>query len=118
MSDRVTANLPAISFDETEEFYHKLGFERGFRDQGWMILARGPLEIEFFPHPDLAPGESWFSACIRVADVDALYAEWSRLQLPGAGIPRLTEPKNEPFGMRLFALIDCNGSLLRCMAPI
>ena len=44
MADRVTANLPAISFTETEAFYRALGFWTGFRNEGWMILKRGDLE--------------------------------------------------------------------------
>ncbi len=118
MGDVVTANLPAIDFEATAQFYGRLGFEIEFRDETWMILARGPLEIEFFPHPNLDPADSWFSACVRVADVDALFAAWSALDLPDNGIPRLTRPKDEPFGMRMFALIDPNGSLLRCMSPL
>ena len=118
MADRVTANLPAIDFEQTERFFCALGFKRGFRDEGWMILSRGDLEIEFFPHPQLNPAESWHSACVRVADVDALHAAWSGAGLPDQGIPRLTTPKDEPFGFRMFALIDCNGSLLRCLSPL
>ena len=87
------------------------------RDDGWMILKRGALELEFFPHPDLVPGESWFSACIRVDDPDALHAEWKALGLPGdhRAIPRQTgffQPGEAP---RMFALVDADGSLLRCM---
>jgi hypothetical protein len=116
MPDRVTANLPARDFGETAAFYAPLGFTETFRSEGWMILARGPLEIEFFPHPGLNPSESWFSASIRVDDVDALHAAWSSLGLPESGIPRLTSPKDEPWGRRAFVLIDPNGSLFRCMA--
>ena len=29
----------------------------------------------------------------------------------------MTEPKGEPFGFRMFALVDPNGSPLRCLAP-
>ena len=118
MTDRVTANLPARSFDETERFCARLGFERVFRDDGWMILARGPLEIEFFRHPELDPTTSWFSACVRVVDVDALHRAWSRAGLADAGIPRLTAPRDEPFGFRTFSLVDPNGNLLRCLAPL
>ena len=118
MRDRVTANLPARSFDETERFYAALGFERAFRDAGWMILARGPLEIEFFAHPEIDPAESWFSACVRVADVDALHGAWAGAGLPAEGVPRLTGPRDESSGFRMFALIDPNGSLLRCLSPL
>jgi catechol 2,3-dioxygenase-like lactoylglutathione lyase family enzyme len=118
MRERVTANLPARSFEETARFYGRLGFRLAFRDEGWMILERGPLEIEFFPHPDLDPAASWFSACVRVPDLDALHRAWSGAGLPASGIPRLTAPRDEPFGLRAFALVDPDGSLLRCLGPI
>lgn len=116
MGDRITANLPARSFDETAAFYGALDSEVAFRDEGWMILHRGDLEVEFFPHPDLDPTTSWFSACVRVGDVDQLFAEWSSAGLPLGGIPRLTEPADGAHGLRMFALVDPNGSLLRCMS--
>lgn len=114
-SDRITANLPAIDFGATEIFYSKLGFEAEFRDAGWMILSRGPLELEFFPYPELDRVQSCFSACIRVADLDRLFGSWLAAGLQEAGVPRLTQPKLEPFGLRMFALVDLNGSLLRCI---
>ncbi|QGZ97036.1 bleomycin resistance protein [Terricaulis silvestris] len=117
MPDRITANLPAINFDATEAFYAPLGFTASWKDSGWMILRRGSLELEFFPFPDLDPFQSSFSACIRVDDLDALYADFSRAGVTNdrCAIPRLTPPLTEPFGLRLFALIDLNGSLLRCI---
>jgi hypothetical protein len=117
-TERVTANLPARDFAETEAFYAALGFVAEFRDEGWMILCRGPLEIEFFPFADLDPWTSSFSACVRVADVDGLHAAWKQAALPLAGIPRLTPPRNEPWGLRQANLIDCNGSLLRILGPL
>ena len=118
MPDRITANLPARSFDQTAAFYGALGFEVTFRDEGWMILRRGELEIEFFPHPKLAPWTSWFSACVRVADVGHLHGEWSAARLPTEGIPRMPVPVDESNGVRIFALVDPNGSLLRCIAQL
>ena len=107
MPDRITANLPARSLDRTA----------AFEDEGWMILRRGPLEIEFFPHPDLDPAVTATSACVRVADVDRLHAEWQSAGLPAQGIPRLTAPRDEPFGLRMFAMVDEDGNLLRCLSP-
>ena len=117
MTDRITANLPSKDLDETERFYAHLGFATSFRDDAWMVMVRGPLEVEFFPHRELDPQTSWFSACVRVADVDALYSQWSAVGLPKGGIPRLTPPNDEPGGMRQACLVDCNGSLLRILAP-
>jgi hypothetical protein len=118
MGDVVTANLPAIDFDITANFYETLGFEVEFRDEEWMILSRGALEIEFFPHPKLNPSDSWFSACVYVADIDGLYQTWSEVGLADHGIPRLTALSNQVSGSRMFALVDPNGSLLRCMSSL
>jgi catechol 2,3-dioxygenase-like lactoylglutathione lyase family enzyme len=115
MADRITANLPSRDLAATAAFYGRLGFAEDYRDDGWMILSRGALELEFFHHPDLDPKESWFSACIRVDDPDALLEEWLAVGLPGdpAAVPRLTgffKPGQAP---RMFALVDLDGSLLR-----
>ncbi len=115
MSDRITANLPSRDFAATSAFYAALGFTERFRDEGWMILGRGALELEFFPWPDFDPKSSNFSACIRVDDPDTLREEWSQLGIPETRdcIPRLTgffRPGSAP---RMFALIDPDGSLLR-----
>ena len=116
MSDRITANLPSRDFDETAEFYSILGFTVAFRDEGWMILRRGELEIEFFPHRAVDPASSWFSACVRVSDLDKLFAAWRTAELPATGIPRLTPPVQVAADLRIFALVDPNGSLLRCIS--
>lgn len=117
MNDRVTANLPSRDLDATSTFYRALGFTVNFKDEGWMILSRGSLKIEFFPMPQLDPKKSWFSACIRVDDLDALYAAFQSAGLKDdcRSIPRLTPPKLESFGLRMFALVDLDGSLLRCI---
>lgn len=118
MADRITANLPARDMDATALFYEALGFEVAFKDHGWMIVNRGALELEFFPHPELNPRESCFSACLRVDDLDALYADFMKAGLPTdcASTPNISgPPKVEPFGLRMFTLIDANGSLLRCI---
>jgi len=114
----ITANLPSRDFDRTAEFYGRLGFEPRFRDAGWMILGRERMVVEFFPHPELDPRASWFSACIRTADIDALHAEWSTLGLPAnpREIPRLTAPSGPQGNVpRMFALVDPDGSLWRVL---
>jgi catechol 2,3-dioxygenase-like lactoylglutathione lyase family enzyme len=114
--DRITANLPARDFNATIAFYAKLGFVEDYRDPHWMILARGPLVLEFFPYPDLDPASSSFSACVRVDDLDALYAAWGSVGLPPAGIPRVQGPPHAIVdGLRMFAVVDLDGSLLRCL---
>jgi len=117
--DRITANLPSRDFAATEAFYAALGFTQGFRDDGWMILTRGALEVEFFPAPDLDPWSSWHSACLRVGDLPALYTAFARAGLSAnpRAIPRLTPPQPAMGPVPpMFALVDADGSLLRCLA--
>lgn len=73
MSDHATPNLPSRDFEATSRFYIALGFVQGWRDDGWMILTRGELTLEFFPHPDLDPSTNDFSCCLRLDDLDTFY---------------------------------------------
>lgn len=116
-ADRVTANLPSRDFDATAAFYAALGFDCDYRDESWMILSRGSLEIEFFPAQGLDPYSSWHGACIRVSDLDALWSAFqaARISRDPRAIPRLTPARDIRPGLRMFALVDCDGSLLRCL---
>ena len=113
---RSTPNLPSRDFDATEAFFARLGFVTAWRDMGWMILERGEAVLEFFPHRELRPQESWFSACLRTDDLDALHWEFVALRLPTSGMPRL-HPGVEAVadGLRMFAVVDPDGSLIRCL---
>lgn len=79
-----------------------------------MILSRGPLELEFFPLK-LKPKKNCCSASVRVDDLDALHAAFSRVGITDrcSAMPRLTAIENLD-GLRLFALVDPDGNLLRC----
>ena len=113
--DHATPNLPSRDFEATSSFYSQLGFEQGWRDDDWMILNRGELTLEFFPHPDLNPAESYFSCCLRLDDMSALYQSCKEAGLPeqGSGIPRLHPPKQEDSGLTIAYMIDPDGTLLR-----
>src|SRR5262249_36305796 len=92
MADYVSPNLPSRNFDKTEAFYAKLGFKTRVKIDTWMILERGKLVLEFFPMPQIAPDQSWFGACVRVDDLEALHTDFSKVGLPGKGVPRITSP--------------------------
>lgn len=113
--DRATPNLPARDFDATLAFYAPLGFAPRHRDDGWMILDRVGMTLEFFPHPGLDPATSWFSCCLRLGDLDAFYALCLGAGIAEAarGWPRLHPPRREPWGGRMAALVDLDGTLLR-----
>ena len=118
MADRATPNLPSRDFEVTSQFYGVLGFVEQFRDDGWMILARGDVLLEFFPYPDLDPATSSFSSCLRLDDLDAFFAVCVDAGVPNrrAGWPRLHAPELVAPGLRMGALIDPDCSLLRLIA--
>lgn len=118
VTDRATPNLPSRDFAATAAFYARLGFDEVFRDDGWMILARGALQLEFFPHATLDPRANYAGSCLRVDDARALHAAFAAAGLPERGIPRLTPPVDEPWGFRMFALVDLDGNLLRGLEPL
>jgi catechol 2,3-dioxygenase-like lactoylglutathione lyase family enzyme len=113
--DRAIPTLPAKSMAQTLAFYTRLGFDCEIvaPDSSYAIADRGTLEIHFFLYEDLTPADSSFGAYFRVSDVDALYREYAALGLPSGGIPRITPLEDKPWGMREFAVIDENGSLIR-----
>lgn len=115
-ADTITANLPSRDFGATSAFYRPLSFETVYRDDAWMILRRDGMVVEFFAHPDLDPKASWFSACMRVDDLDALFRQFAQVGLSDnpRDIPRLTPPTEMGPGLRGFALVDPDGSLWRC----
>lgn len=117
MPDAATPNLPSRDFDATAAFYAALGFEKSWRDDQWMILTRGGLTLEFFPHPDLDPATSWFSCCLRLDDLQGFYAVCRAAGLPEAetGWPRLHAPRRMDRGGEMAALIDPDGTLLRLL---
>lgn len=113
--DHATPNLPSRDFAITSAFYRSLGFEEDWRDEGWMILKRGHLTIEFFPDPDLNPLTTASGCCVRLDELDEFYAACKATGLPESclGQPRLHAPKVEDWGGRIGALVDPDGNLLR-----
>lgn len=113
--DHATPNLPSRNFDKTSHFYSQFGFTESWRDEGWMILNRGDIALEFFPHPKLKPRKSSFSCCLRLDDMKAFFALAVTARVPEkcSGIPRLHPPAEESSGLVIAYLIDIDGSLVR-----
>ena len=115
MADTATPNLPARDFAATAAFYAKLGFEEDYRSDGWMILSRGDLTLEFFPWPDLDPYSSSFGSCLRLDDLVGMMRQVEASGVPDArrGIPRYHPAAPDPSGLTIAYLIDPDGTLLR-----
>ena len=115
MVDHATPNLPSRDFDATSRFYAALGFAESWRDNGWMILKRGTIALEFFPFLDLDPETSSFSCCLRLDDLQGFYETCLAAGIPEQrhGMPRLNPPRVEASGLTIAYLVDPDGSLLR-----
>lgn len=111
--DQAIPILPSRSLPATLSFYRALGFDGDIIGDHYAIVERGTLELHFFLHTQLDPASSAFGCYLRVLDVDAIYRDFSRANLPAAGIPRIDSVQNKSWGMREFAIIDLDGSLLR-----
>jgi catechol 2,3-dioxygenase-like lactoylglutathione lyase family enzyme len=105
--------LPALDVARTRAFYELLGFTAGYFDDRYEILRRGYLVVHLEQNNDLVPERNTCSCYWRVADADHLFEEFAALGLPSTGLPRLTEPQDEPWGMREFTLKDPSGNLIR-----
>lgn len=114
MKDYISANLPAIDFDQTRAFYAFLGFQCDYQSAEWMIISKDSLILEFFHHPQLNPKESWFSVCLRTWLMHDLFHDWKALdwtQFPEARITEIQFLEE----IDMFCVIDPNGSLIRCI---
>ncbi len=107
--------LPSRSILATVAFYKQLGFEGGAHDNDsqYAILRRGTVELHFFAHPELVPAQSSAGCYIRVLDVENIFKAFTSKKLPRQGIPRMDALEDKPWGLREFAVIDPDGSLLR-----
>lgn len=112
--DVAIPQLPSRSIEKTLAFYARLGFEgEAVPGHAYAIAVRGSLELHFFLHETLRPHESSFSCYLRVQDVEAMYQAFSAAGLPATGIPRMERLENKSWGMKEFAVLDEDGTLIR-----
>ena len=114
VEDRALPNLPSRDLLATLRFYEAFGFVEHYRDDRWMILRRGTVQLEFFPFPDLDPATSSFQCTVRVHDLDEL---WNAMHAAGVpvrprGAPRLKRPSPQNWGLRAGFLVDPDGTQL------
>lgn len=115
MADQATPNLPSRNYDQTIIFYAQLGFETSWHDDGWLIMERGDLCLEFFRYSDLEPSASSFSCCLRLDDLQAFFEVCEDAGIPeqSTGWPRIHAPNLDHSGLTIGYLVDLDGTLLR-----
>jgi catechol 2,3-dioxygenase-like lactoylglutathione lyase family enzyme len=118
MTDRAVPNLPSRDLVATAEFYGGFGFRELHRDDNWLVLRRGDLQLEFFRKNDLDPRGHDFACCLRVADLPALYEAVCAAGVPRIryGLPSVRPIATQPWGQQMSTLLDPDGNLLRMIA--
>jgi catechol 2,3-dioxygenase-like lactoylglutathione lyase family enzyme len=106
--------LPAKDFDETAEFYGRLGFTEHSRYPDYLILTRSEdLELHFWLNRSVDPYVNDVSCYVRwdtAAEARALHDEWATADI---GADSLRAPVETDYGLLEFAMIDLNGNLLK-----
>ncbi|MEM9062790.1 MAG: VOC family protein [Pseudomonadota bacterium] len=114
MLEQICPILPSRDFDACEAFYHALGFQTWYRDDGYLLMNRDRVEVHFFLNRKHRPEACDHGAYIRPADVDAFTVETAKLGLSAEpGFPRFLPAEDKPWGMREATLWDPDGNLLR-----
>tara|TARA_R110000868_G_scaffold61059_4_gene185713 strand:+ start:9493 stop:9837 length:345 start_codon:yes stop_codon:yes gene_type:complete len=105
--------LPSLAIAETGSFYMaKLGFQRIYGEDDYLIVRRGEMELHFWRTDDPSLPENT-SCYIRGGEIETLYAEYS-----AAGVPGLSAFEVRSWNMKEFYIHDPHGNLLRFgMAP-
>lgn len=104
--------LASRDIGETVAFYERLGFAvvRLYEGFGapYLLLRRDDVELHFVHSPDTDPLESHGGCYLRLEDAQAVYDDWEPLD-----IPEVHPPRDTPWGMREFFIVDPSGNLIR-----
>jgi catechol 2,3-dioxygenase-like lactoylglutathione lyase family enzyme len=118
MTDRAVPNLPSRDLAVTAAFYGGFGFRELHRDENWLIVRQGELQIEFFRKDDFDPRGHDFGCCLRVADLPSLYEAVRAAGVPEKrdGLPSVRPITTQPWGQQMSTLLDPDGNLVRMIA--
>lgn len=118
MADRAVPSLPSRDLMKTATFCSGFGFNELHRDDCWLVLRRGELQVEFFRKDDHEPRGHDFGCCLRVADLLSLFAAVIAAGVPEMryGLPSVRPIATQPWGQRMSTLLDPGGTLIRMIA--
>lgn len=104
--------LASRDIGETTAFYQRLGFAvRGLYEEfgpAYLALRRDDVELHFVHSAGADPAESHGGCYLRLTDAQAVYDEWA-----ACDVAELHPPRDTPWGMREFFMVDPSGNLLR-----
>jgi catechol 2,3-dioxygenase-like lactoylglutathione lyase family enzyme len=114
------AVLAVRNLQESTRFYMDvLGFRRDFGDgsDGWSFLSRDSFKVRLGECPDERPaselGDHSYFVYLTVEGLDELHQE-----LSGRGAQVISEPEEQPWGVREFSVRTPDGHRIRFGEPI
>lgn len=112
--------LAVRNLNESTQFYiDVLGFRRDFGDgsDGRSFLSRDNFKVMLGAFPDEKParelGDHSYFVYLTVEGLDQLHQE-----LSARGVQVISEPENEPWGLREFSIRTPDGHRIRFGEPI
>ncbi|MDP2042080.1 MAG: VOC family protein [Algoriphagus sp.] len=108
---QVIPRLPAINLEETQSYFENaLGFTLISRYPEYLIMKSGSTELHFFEFKELDPLINYSMIYIRVpSGIEKLYEE---LRTSGAIMHPNGRLESKPWGLKEFAILDPNHTLL------
>lgn len=108
--------IPVRNLDVALDRYRRLGFtaEAYTGPDRYGYVTRGAVSLHRTEWDEHDPLKTDTAVYLYVSDADALHAEWSKAGVNG----RLTDPRDTPYGLREFAFVDEDGTLLRAGSPL
>ncbi|MDZ5452597.1 VOC family protein [Labrys sp. ZIDIC5] len=108
---RLTGAIPtlaSLSFEETTQFYQKLGFEVLHSDISFLLLHRDGVRLSFWLTGNRRVPQAT-SCWLEVTGIAALYEHFNALNI----VHRKGHLEAKPWGTREFSITDCHGNLIR-----
>jgi catechol 2,3-dioxygenase-like lactoylglutathione lyase family enzyme len=109
--ERAAAVIPVLDLDAALDRYRRLGFTVSSYEGGprYGFADREGVSFHITEWDEHDPKRTASQVYIYVGDADAVHAEWARAGVDG----RLTDPADTEYGLREFAYVDPDGTLLR-----
>lgn len=108
---RLTGAIPtlaSLSFEETTQFYHRLGFEVLHSDISFLLLHRDGVRLSFWLTGNRRVPQAT-SCWLEVTGIAALYEHFNALNI----VHRKGHLEAKPWGTHEFSITDCHGNLIR-----
>ncbi|OCC02923.1 hypothetical protein BA190_21045 [Labrys sp. WJW] len=108
---RLTGAIPtlaSLSFEETTQFYQKLGFEVLHSDISFLLLHRDGVRLSFWLTGNRRVPQAT-SCWLEVTGIATLYEHFNALNI----VHRKGHLDAKPWGTREFSITDCHGNLIR-----